>query len=169
VFAYSDSGLTANFTNLSVNAGTWSWDFGDGFFASTQNASHTYTTPNTYTVCLTAASACSSDTLCNAVTVLQTGIKETADKTGMEVYPNPTAGLLNIYLPMQVNTGITITLYNLLGEVVFYADVNELKAVNKTANFTMYAIDLHKIAGGAYLLKVQTSDRVFMDKVLLNK
>lgn len=47
------------------------WDFGDGFTTSTTGStvSHTYTTPGTYTVLLTAHSACCSDTAQYCVTV----------------------------------------------------------------------------------------------------
>ncbi|OJJ22863.1 hypothetical protein BKI52_00495 [marine bacterium AO1-C] len=46
------------FTDLSSSStdsfGNWSWDFGDGTpISNDQNASHTYTTPGTYTVSLT--------------------------------------------------------------------------------------------------------------------
>jgi len=48
--------LPVHFTDLS-SGGTvtaWSWDFGDGGTASTQNPSHTYTASGVYTVSLTA-------------------------------------------------------------------------------------------------------------------
>jgi PKD repeat protein len=59
------AGFTFNTTNLSVdftdtssdtdgNITGWSWDFGDGAVASTQNPSHNYAAAGTYTVSLTA-------------------------------------------------------------------------------------------------------------------
>jgi PKD repeat protein len=56
--------LTVNFTDLSTG-GTptaWSWDFGDSGTATTQNPSHTYSTPGTYDVALTASNASGSNT-----------------------------------------------------------------------------------------------------------
>jgi len=54
--------LTVDFTDLSTNATSWSWDFGDGVGTSTQqNPSYTYNDPGTYTVSLTATNACGSD------------------------------------------------------------------------------------------------------------
>ncbi|WP_222265529.1 PKD domain-containing protein [Modestobacter marinus] len=38
-------------------AKSWAWDFGDGTTATTQNPSHTFTAPGTYTVTLTASNA----------------------------------------------------------------------------------------------------------------
>lgn len=46
-----------NFTDLSPNATSWSWDFGDGTVSTLQNPSHVYSDPGTYTVTLTATNA----------------------------------------------------------------------------------------------------------------
>jgi len=58
--------LNVSFTDLSV-AGTngitsWTWDFGDGGTSSSQNPSHIYNTPGTYTVSLTVSDGSLSDT-----------------------------------------------------------------------------------------------------------
>ncbi len=44
--------LTVTFRDLSTNAATWSWDFGDDGSSTDQNPSHTYDTAGTYTVAL---------------------------------------------------------------------------------------------------------------------
>lgn len=56
--------LTVQFTDLSANTPTaWDWDFGDGSaHGNTQNPSHTYSVPGTYTVSLTATNAAGNDT-----------------------------------------------------------------------------------------------------------
>ena len=53
--------FTVNFTDLSVGATGWSWNFGDGGTSFAQNPSHTYTTLGNYTVTLiaTGLSSCS--------------------------------------------------------------------------------------------------------------
>ncbi len=42
--------LTVEFSDLSTNADTWHWDFGDGSTSTSQNPSHTYNTPGVYDV-----------------------------------------------------------------------------------------------------------------------
>lgn len=44
--------LTASFTDLSYNASSWSWSFGDGNTSSQQNPVHTYTNVGSYTAIL---------------------------------------------------------------------------------------------------------------------
>ncbi len=56
--------FTVNFNNLSVNGGTFLWNFGDATTSTTMNPSHTYTNYGTYTVELFAdgGASCGSDT-----------------------------------------------------------------------------------------------------------
>ncbi len=54
--------LTVAFTDQSIGAETWAWDFGDTATSADQNPTHQYTTPGTYTVALTVTNAYGSDT-----------------------------------------------------------------------------------------------------------
>jgi PKD repeat protein len=44
--------FTVEFTDQSVDATSWKWDFGDGANSTEQNPTHTYTEPGQYTVTL---------------------------------------------------------------------------------------------------------------------
>lgn len=69
-FTSASNNDTVMFSNGSVNATTWAWDFGDGSpIDTTANPSHVYGTMGTYTVCLIATSNCDADTLCTTVTI----------------------------------------------------------------------------------------------------
>ncbi|MEW6469819.1 MAG: PKD domain-containing protein [Bacteroidota bacterium] len=62
-----------SFTDQSLGATAWSWDFGDGSFSTASNPSHIYNTPGTYTISLVVFNALGcSDTLVrpNYITVL---------------------------------------------------------------------------------------------------
>jgi PKD repeat protein len=64
--------LTVQFYDLSTNATSWSWEFGDGATSTEQDPVHTYTTGGTFTVKLTAGNSGSSDVLVSTdlITVL---------------------------------------------------------------------------------------------------
>jgi gliding motility-associated-like protein len=49
--------FTAQFSDLTAGATTWSWDFGDGTTSNVKNPSHQYTSVGNYTVTLTASTA----------------------------------------------------------------------------------------------------------------
>jgi len=57
------SPLAVQFTDISAGGPTsWSWSFGDGGTSTLRSPSHSYTTPGTYTVSLTARNSCGADT-----------------------------------------------------------------------------------------------------------
>lgn len=57
-FNYSISNQTVLFTNASVYATTYSWDFGDGASDTATTPTHTYAATGVYTVTLTATNGC---------------------------------------------------------------------------------------------------------------
>ena len=62
--------LVVNFTNTSVNAATYLWQFGTGDSSTTASPSYTYNPLGTFNVCLTAISAANCiDTACSYITV----------------------------------------------------------------------------------------------------
>ena len=61
---FCQSPATVNFTNNSINAGNFVWDFGDGNTSTLMNPSHTYNSFGDYTVKLNAdGGACGTDSL----------------------------------------------------------------------------------------------------------
>ncbi|MEM9490371.1 MAG: PKD domain-containing protein, partial [Myxococcota bacterium] len=64
LFGYTVMGLTANFTDNSVDQAdsltNWDWDFGDGTTSTEQNPSHTYAVGDAYNVTLTVTNAAGS-------------------------------------------------------------------------------------------------------------
>ena len=69
-WTYTTNDIIADFTSTSTGEPTaWLWDFGDGNTSTQENPSHTYASPGTYTVCLTASNACETDSTCGTVTI----------------------------------------------------------------------------------------------------
>ena len=74
--------LNVTFTNLSSNASSYNWNFGDGKTSTATNPSNTYTNPGTYTVSLTAIGSGGSNTLTrNNYVVVSTPPPPVADFT----------------------------------------------------------------------------------------
>lgn len=68
-FSYNVNGLEVTFTNLSLNAISSSWDFGDGFNSSDTNPIHGYLQDGTYTVTLISEGICGDDTSTHIVNI----------------------------------------------------------------------------------------------------
>ena len=93
-FSYIENDLTVDFTNLSMNALTYNWDFGDGNTTNIINPSHTYANSGNYNVELTATNDCSSDTITIMVDII-TGISQIDGGSNQwSIYPNPTSGMI---------------------------------------------------------------------------
>jgi PKD repeat protein len=69
----ADSYNKFHFTDASVGAVNWMWDFGDGYTATLQNPSHTYDVDGSYTVKLTASSVTGFTSEATAVVAVSAG------------------------------------------------------------------------------------------------
>lgn len=91
---------TVQFTNGSLNASSYVWDFGDGTNSTDIAPLHTYNAPGSYTVTLVA----NGSTLCNSTDTLLASMPIVVDNAGglvpaacapAAVNPGPNAGIFN--------------------------------------------------------------------------
>lgn len=127
--------LTVQFYDLSTNATSWSWDFGDGGTSTLQDPIHTYTTGGTFTVKLTASNGGSSDELIS--TDLITVLPNALDKIDYSVYTITTSN--NIIHIDGVQSGVE--LFDITGRSIQSASV--------TGKFSSIHLNT-----GLYILKI---------------
>lgn len=112
-----------NFTNTSVNADNYFWDFGDGNTSTVENPTHTYNNFGEYIVSLTVYHCGDTlikvDTL-NAYVVSTNNLLE---PTTFELSPNPTEDIINIKSKIQ---DYNITVYNANGQLILQTKSNQL-------------------------------------------
>jgi PKD repeat protein len=65
-----DAPLSIQFTDQSIYANEWSWDFGDGATSTEQNPTYTYSTPGSYIVSLSVTGSLGSDSKSYTIDVL---------------------------------------------------------------------------------------------------
>lgn len=102
---YGTAPLTVYFTDASSRSPTsWAWEFGDGWGSNARNPTHTYVTPGTYTVSLTAYNSVGS------------GVVTETDYIIVNAVPQPSDAILNGYAYDNANNipldGVTITIRN---------------------------------------------------------
>lgn len=152
---------TFNFTGIASgsNITSWSWDFGDGNSSAMQNPTHTYSVPNSYTVCLTVTNDCGSDQYCgtaNANTV--TGIAD-AIQQNLSVYPNPSEG--NITLELKgFESQSTINIFDVAGRNVLSEQVFISNDFRKNINLDVDA--------GTYMLQLVTEEGIATKKLQIH-
>ncbi|SMD34145.1 choice-of-anchor B domain-containing protein [Reichenbachiella faecimaris] len=133
------------FSNTSVEADTYEWDFGDGSSKSTfSSPSHSYPlTSDSYTVVLTAGNGCGTRSIEKGISLVVTHVESTP--ASMVIYPNPTHSFI------QIRTGkgdewLRYTVLNACGQVVLYGKTNSGEG---------QAIDASSLFAGIYLIEIE--------------
>lgn len=111
-FSQVIEGTKVSFSNESTNAHSYDWTFGDGNAAMVEHPMHDYGAFGSYEICLTATNDCSSETLCQTITLVDgSGCNDVTNggmigdnQTVCPEHPDP-AELTNIVSPSG-GTGI---------------------------------------------------------------
>lgn len=150
--------LLVYFTNLSTNATSWAWNFGDGGTSVEQSPSHTYTVEGVYTVSLAATNEVSTDILVveDLITVGAAGI-DNLENDVLTVYPNPSSGLIQISLP-----GLT------LENVIIY-DITGKRVKLDNPIQTLGTISVTLNTEGIYFVQIHIDDQVLIKKIIIRK
>jgi len=133
-----DDGSTgSSILTASTSATTYLWSDG----ATTMTTAVTPTTTTTYTVTVT--DVCSAEAYVTITVSNCNGIKDLTSAY-IEVYPNPTNGLVNISLPDGIEGNVSVEVFDAIGKLVMKEDL--------TTNLT--TINLAKFEDGMYFFKI---------------
>jgi len=148
------------FTPIEGGLPHYRWRFGEGGTSSSDEPVYQYLNDGSYSVTLFARNAAGCEcekTISNEVKdVVSIGDNEL---TGVNVYPNPTTGMLRVDLPGQGD--YTIEVLNVIGKVIFTKEVS-----NATDNLEL---NLSENANGIYLIKITSNNKSKTVKVNLLK
>ena len=89
-------------------------------------------------------------------------VEEINNDNALNVYPNPSNGIFNVSIDLASNETIDVAIYDLLGNKV--ADV-----VNGELTNGVYPIDLTSEANGVYFVSMAVNDKVYNQRIVLNK
>ncbi len=148
------------FTSNYSNALTYLWDFGDGNTSTNANPQHTYATEGVYDVSIVVTGLCGLVNSSGQVDVLDTAVEDLNADYGFTVYPNPTQGIFTLQLGATVNkTSVHMELLDINGNLVHTYDVN-----GETSSFN---IDKRKIVSGVYLVRLVTTNGIYVKKLMV--
>lgn len=149
-FNYSANGSTVVFSNASVNATSYAWDFGDAQTSTAVNPSHTYGANGSYDITLIASSAgCGSDTFTVALE-LSVGIGSIDGVDMIQLYPNPTQGDVMLTFNSLASQSFEVRITDEIGRLIQIENVN-----NYMGKFSK-VYDLSELARGVYTFSVSS-------------
>jgi hypothetical protein len=136
---------SVQFLNNSINATSYSWDFGDGQTSTQANPVHTYANGGDYVVTLTAINGDCEDVM--TIELGSVSVQEMDNSAVLNVYPNPANEQLTI-AASNVEGNITVRFFSLTGQLV----KNEV--INHTNGSFLQSINLNDVSEGMYLVEV---------------
>ena len=168
-YSYTNNTCTYSFTDLSTNSPvSWNWSFGDGSTPSTvKNPTHTYNKGGTFSVRLDVYNQIGTHHVSKKITVdgvgCVNGINDAATEYNVNIFPNPSTGLLNVSFNDMNVSNATISIENILGQQVAKLDNQTI-----TSN-TKVSFDLSAQSNGVYFIKFQSANKKFTQKFVIEK
>ena len=118
-FTFTDANGVLTFTNTSLNASGYLWDFGDGNTSSEENPIYTYATSGVFTVTLTAGSdLCPNQTISEEINIVITSTNNLELDIDASVLPNPNQGVFNLKITDIFSRDFQVDLIDLTGRVL---------------------------------------------------
>ncbi|MEO0468550.1 MAG: PKD domain-containing protein [Bacteroidota bacterium] len=168
-----------DYTNVPVLA--WWYDFGDGNTAVGQQQTHSYTYNGTYNVCVTVIAAmpspdglgsdCCVFTHCETIQIDCAkdppsdkrfgSLEADPSSSALDVFPNPSAGNIQLKRSFFTEQKLEIALYDLMGKVVW-----SKKNIQTSQKDWTYTIDVDA-KPGIYLLTLKGKDFQDEKRVLI--
>ncbi|HXH17897.1 MAG TPA: PKD domain-containing protein [Chitinophagales bacterium] len=158
-FTVIKNNFTVFFNNISVNAVSYFWDFGDGSTDTIKSPQHIYTQLSDYTVMLIAASACGAADTFTAAVDLSVGMQGAEMEKLVDVFPNPGDGKFRVRIVQAAGSGISYSVFALHGEMV--------KSGAWILSGMPSLLDMRGVPAGIYFLKVTGRDFSVIKKVMV--
>ncbi len=165
IIGQTEDSVEVNFFSLSVNADSFTWDFGDPTSASNTgtgaNPSHHFTTGGIFNVKLTSCNTACAVTVCNSITIpvfvinLSTTSTPSIMKheTGLRVFPSPFQDEITVFIRSQSNMKMNINLYDLSGKVLIESPGTPVNIGENTFKY-----QLRHLLPGIYVVSLTTDE-----------
>jgi len=149
-------------TGGSTSGITYTWLTGDGNTVNSNGTgtSYNYSAPGKYCVTMIASNAAGCECSTTKCVTMTTDITDAESmNNAVSVYPNPNSGLFNVSLSADINSDMTVKVFNTLGELVKTVVVNN----NATE------VNMTDCAAGVYMVKVYAENQVATKKITITK
>ncbi len=142
-----------SFSNSSLNADFYLWDFGDGNTSVIDEPSHQYEEDGTYFVELIAFNDCTSDTLTSLIDLVVLSAVNTPSKA--VIYPNVIENRLTIRNPSLHYFSYSI--YSIDG----------IKVIQGESQEEQKELDVSHLGKGLYIVQMEIDSKILTEKVVI--
>ncbi len=146
-----------NVLSTTATATSYQW-FNNG--ASVSGATtNTYnaTIAGNYTLVVTNAAGCSTS---STTVIANVGIKAAQSLTHVQVYPNPTSGMITIAATLAKSQYVAINIYDINGKLVYTSTV-----ANADINFSKN-VNIESFASGVYMVQLVTDNGSVQQRIV---
>lgn len=130
-FNWNATGSTASFTNTSIKATSYTWNFGDGQTSTQASPSHNYTSSGKYEVTLTASNGCFTEVRKDSVTIGSVSVNERTKQTAQLSISNIGNGTVAIN---AMSNYTKVDVYNING--------SKIKTIKQVKAGRIYQLEL---------------------------
>ncbi len=147
---------TVIFTDTSVNADYFLWDFGDGTTDTLQNPVHSYETSGTYIVTQEASNPCHTDIVTDTVVVIMTHEKETEiSDSDIKLLPGNISGEF-----------IISSRYSKIRQIRIYSSDGSIRFTENLQGLNEHLLNIDHLPAGFYILVISHSEGNCIFKIL---
>jgi hypothetical protein len=115
-FTSNINGTTASFSNISANATSYLWVFGDGQTSQMENPVHDYVESGTYSVILIAYNPCGADSVLQTIGIVSA--TEVGWLKNLLLYPNPSNGIFSLEMSGEEVEEVEFSLFGADGKLL---------------------------------------------------
>ena len=146
--------------NAAASGGTPPYSFQWDAAANNQTAqSASNLTPGTYSVTVTDANGCTSDT---SVTILATNINTIEGIGSLNMFPNPADAQLMLDIQLERAMNVTVRVLNVTGQTVIQSQLGTIQTQSKV-------LDLNKLNDGVYTVQFNLGTEMISKKLIVSK
>ena len=140
-FSYTAEGKVATLHNLSANARSYEWSFGDGENSTELSPAHTYVNSGGYSVTLNGGNLCwKAEAKTIDIILVVTGV-ETKGQNSFNIWPNPaTQGYVNLSPGDDFKGVATIAVTDIQGKLVYTKQIESGCQMKISLNPGMYLV-----------------------------
>ncbi|MDX2283185.1 MAG: PKD domain-containing protein [Bacteroidia bacterium] len=160
-FEATATGTSVAFASAAVNADSVKYDFGNGNTSNDPNPTFDFGATGSYEVCQIAYNICGTDTVCQTIRVIATGLEGLLDAASLELFPNPAEEHVVLKLSTLRAADLTVEIVDMKGKVA------ASQTFERVAGEWQHRFDLGMLAEGIYLVKVSAEGGSVLRKLFV--